>query len=86
MNTKKGQFEPARVRKLNEKQFRLCFFLGFSIFNSAVKSFKAEGKNGRVLQEEWEKAEQGKAYLGITCVSPVVKKLPKPDFLWSKVK
>jgi hypothetical protein len=39
MNTKKGQFEPARVRKLNEKQFRRGLKCYSSLFLKNVSVF-----------------------------------------------
>ena len=43
---------------------------GFSIMNSAIKAYKAYGRDTEeALQEGWEKNEQPKAYLGIASVS-----------------
>merc|ERR1711976_1123125 len=39
---------------------------GFSIYNSAVKAYKANGRNGHCLQEEWDLKEQPKAYKCVT--------------------
>ena len=55
-----------------EKYF---FFLGFNLLNTSTKCFTTIGNEGNVLQEEWLKEDQPKAYKCVTAVSQFYKKL-----------
>ena len=47
----------------------MIFFLGFNLLNTSTKCFTTIGNEGNVLQEEWLKEDQPKAYKCVTAVS-----------------
>ena len=49
------------------------YFLGFNLLNTSTKCFTTIGNEGNVLQEEWLKEDQPKAYKCVTAVSQFYK-------------
>ena len=57
------------------------YFLGFNLLNTSTKCFTTIGNEGNVLQEEWLKEDQPKAYKCVTAVSQFFKNYIISDLL-----
>ena len=53
--------------------YKIFISLGFNLLNTSTKCFTTIGNEGNVLQEEWLKEDQPKAYKCVTAVSQFYK-------------